>query len=77
MNLQFHNLTAKNSFLKLSFKQKKATFAIVLFPIQNIPDEGHYLCRKQVGSPLTEAKNRDLLLDCTSRDGRKMLDAGV
>jgi hypothetical protein len=26
--------------------EKKATFAIVLFPIQNILDEGHYLSRK-------------------------------
>ena len=57
--------------------RKKAVFAIVLFPIQNIPDEGHYLSRKQVGSALTETKNWDLLVDCTSRDGRKMLDAGV
>jgi hypothetical protein len=30
-----------------------------------------------VGSALTEAENWDLLVDCTSRDGRKMLDAGV
>ena len=52
-------------------------FAIVLFPIQNIPDEGHYLSRKQVGSALTETENWDLLVDCTSRDGRQMLDAGV
>ena len=51
--------------------------AIVLFPIQNIPDEGHYLSRKQVGSALTETENWDLLVDCTSRDGRQMLDAGV
>ena len=52
-------------------------FAIVLFPIQNIPDEGHYLSRKQVGSALTETENWDFLVDCTSQDGRKMLDAGV
>jgi hypothetical protein len=57
--------------------RKKAAFAIVLFPIQNIPDEEHYLSRKQVGSALTETENWDLLVDCTSRDGRKMLDAGV
>jgi hypothetical protein len=50
---------------------------IVLFPIQDIPDEGHYLFRKGVGSALTETENWDLLVDCTSRDGRKMLDAGV
>jgi hypothetical protein len=50
---------------------------MVLFPTQNIPDEGHYLFRKQVGSALTETENWDLLVDCTSRDGRKMLDAGV
>jgi hypothetical protein len=30
-----------------------------------------------VGSALTETENWDLLVDCTSRDGRKMLDAGV
>jgi hypothetical protein len=44
--------------------------------IQNIPDEGHYSFRK-VGSALTETENWDLLVDCTSRDGRQMLDAGV
>ena len=50
---------------------------IVLFPIQNIPDEVHYSFRKNVGSALTETENWDLLVDCTSRDGRQMLDAGV
>jgi hypothetical protein len=30
-----------------------------------------------VGYALTETENWDLLVDCTSRDGRKMLDAGV
>jgi len=50
---------------------------MVLFHIQNIPDEGHYLSRKQVGSALTETENWDLLVECTSRDVRKMLDAGV
>jgi hypothetical protein len=58
-------------------KSEKATFAIILFLIQNIPDEGHYLFRKQVGSALMETENWDLLVDCTSRDGWKMLDAGV
>jgi hypothetical protein len=43
--------------------------------IQNIIDEGHYLSRKQVGFALTEAEI--LFADCTSRDGRKILDAGV
>ena len=47
------------------------------FPIQNIPDEGHYSFRKQVGSPLMETENWNLLVDCTSRDGRQMSDAGV
>jgi hypothetical protein len=28
-----------------------------------------------VGSALTETENWDLLVDCTSRDGRQMLDA--
>ena len=56
---------------------EKAAFAIVLYPTQNIPDEGHYLFRKQLGSAQTETENWDLLVDCTSRDGRKMLDAGV
>ena len=50
---------------------------IVLFPIQNIPEEGHYSFRKKVGSALTETENLDWLVDCTSRDGRQMLDAGV
>jgi hypothetical protein len=58
-------------------KTEKVAFAIVLFPTQNIPDEGHYLFRKQVGSALTETENWNLLVDCISRDGRKMLDAGV
>jgi hypothetical protein len=31
----------------------------------------------QVGSALTETENWDLPVDCTSRDGRQMLDAGV
>ena len=31
----------------------------------------------KVGSALTETKNWDLLVDYTSRDGRKMLGAGV
>jgi hypothetical protein len=30
-----------------------------------------------VGSALTETENWDLLVDCTSRDGRQMLDVGV
>ena len=50
---------------------------IVLFPIQNIPDGGHYLSRKEVGSALMETENWDLHVDSTSRDGQKMLDAGV
>jgi hypothetical protein len=47
--------------------------------LQNILDEGHYIVyiQIQVGSALTETENWDLLVDCTSRDGRKMLDAGV
>jgi hypothetical protein len=36
--------------------RKKATFMIVLFPIQNIPDEAHYLSRKQMGSALTKTE---------------------
>ena len=31
----------------------------------------------KVGSALTETENWDFLVDCTSRDGRQMLDAGV
>jgi hypothetical protein len=30
-----------------------------------------------VGSALTETENWDLLVDCTSRDGRQMLDAHI
>jgi hypothetical protein len=30
-----------------------------------------------VGSALTETENWDLIVDCTSRDGQQMLDAGV
>ena len=32
---------------------------------------------KKVGSALTETENWDLLVDCTSRDCRQILDAGV
>jgi hypothetical protein len=35
-------------------KTEKAAFVIVSFPIQNIPEEGHYSFRKKVGSALTE-----------------------
>jgi hypothetical protein len=79
-DLQIHHCFLNDRSIACSWyikNRKKATFAIVLFPIQNIPDEGHYLSRKQVGSALTKTKNWDLLVDCTSRDGRKMLDAGV
>jgi hypothetical protein len=41
--------------------EKKAAFPIVLFPIQNIPIEGHYLFRKGVGSALTETDNWDFI----------------
>ena len=30
-----------------------------------------------MGSALTETENWDLLVDCTSRDGRQMLDAHI
>ena len=30
-----------------------------------------------MGSALTETKNWNLLVDCTSRDGRRILDPGV
>jgi hypothetical protein len=62
---------SRNIFFKQIFTPfiKSVLFAIALFPIQTIPDEGHYLSRKQVGSALTETKNWDLLVDCTSRDG--------
>ena len=42
-------------------KTEKTAFAIVLIPIKKIPDEGHYLFRKGVGSPLTEPENWDLI----------------
>jgi hypothetical protein len=38
---------------------------------------GTLFIQNKVGSALTETKNWDLLVDCTSRDGRQMLDAGV
>jgi hypothetical protein len=38
---------------------------------------GTLFIQKKLRSALTETENRDLLVDCTSRDGRKMLDAGV
>jgi hypothetical protein len=38
---------------------------------------GTLFVQKKVGSALTETENWDLLVDCTSRDGRQMLDAGV
>ena len=38
---------------------------------------GTLFIQKKVGSALTETKNWDLLVDCSNRDGRQMLDAGV
>jgi hypothetical protein len=38
---------------------------------------GTLFIQKKVGSALTETENWDVLVDCTSRDGRQMLDAGV
>ena len=38
---------------------------------------GTLFIQKKVGSALTETDNWDLLVECTSRDGQKMLDAGV
>jgi hypothetical protein len=38
---------------------------------------GTLFIQKKVGSALTETENWDLLVDCTNRDGRQMLDAGV
>jgi hypothetical protein len=38
---------------------------------------GTLFIQKKVGSALTETENWDLIVDCTSRDGRQMLDAGV
>ena len=38
---------------------------------------GTLFIQKKVRSALMETENWDLLVDCTSRDGRKMLDAGV
>jgi hypothetical protein len=38
---------------------------------------GTLFIQKKLGSALTETENWDLLVDCTSRDGRQMLDAGV
>ena len=79
-NLQIHRCFLNYRSIACSSyitNRKKNAFPIVLFPIQDIPDEGHYLFRKGVGSALTETENWDLLVDCTSRDGGKMLDAGV
>jgi hypothetical protein len=38
---------------------------------------GTLFIQEKVGSALTETENWDLIVDCTSRDGRQMLDAGV
>ena len=38
---------------------------------------GTLFIQKKVGSALTDTENWDLLVDCTSRDGRQILDAGV
>jgi hypothetical protein len=38
---------------------------------------GTLLIQKSSGICSDETENWDLLVDCTSRDGRKMLDAGV
>jgi hypothetical protein len=63
MHLQSHNLTVKNAVLKLSL--------IKIFQTRDI------IHSEKVGSALTEIENLDLLVDCTSRDGRQMLDACV
>ena len=38
---------------------------------------GTLFIQKKGGSALTETEHWDLIVDCTSRDGRKMLNAGV
>jgi pyruvate carboxylase len=38
---------------------------------------GTLFIQKKVASALTETENWDLLVDCTSRDGRQMLDAHI
>ena len=45
--------------------------------LQNILDEGHVLARNQVADELLNCTNWDLFADGTSRDGKKILDAGV
>jgi hypothetical protein len=79
-NLQIHHCFLNYRSIACSSyitNRKKKRVPDRFFPIQDIPDEGHYLFWKEVGSALTETENWDLLVDCTSRDGRKMLDAGV
>jgi hypothetical protein len=54
-------------------KKPRSWWFYFLFKIFKTRDIIH----SEVGSALTETENWDLIVDCTSRDGRKMLDAGV
>ena len=45
--------------------------------VQNIIDEGHFLVKEQVSEAIAESRNWDLFADGTSRDGKKIVDAGV
>lgn len=45
--------------------------------VQNIIDEGHFLAKEQVSEAIAESRNWDLFADGTSRDGKKIVDAGV
>ena len=45
--------------------------------VQNIIDECHFLAKEQVSDEIVESRNSDLFADGTSRDGKKIVDAGV
>jgi hypothetical protein len=58
-------------------KTEKSRVRDRFIPYSKYSRRGTLFIQKKVGSALTETENWDLLVDCTSRDSRHMLDAGV
>ena len=78
-DLQIHHCFLNDRPIACSWyikNRKKTAFVIVLFPIQNIQDEGHYSFRKKWDLLWRKPKIGIWWLT-TSQDGRQMLDAGV
>ena len=79
-DLQIHHCFLKDRPIACSWyikKQKKSRVRDRFISYSKYSRRGTLFIHKKVGSALTEAKNWDLLVDCTSRDGQQILDAGV